>query len=78
MVKKRNIGRSQPVPLGEQPWAYSISKAAQLIDVAPATMERLVSSNRVASIKVGRRRLIPAGALRRLIDEGMPPGPAAA
>jgi len=61
--------RAETLPPGEQRLAYSIAEAGMLLGLGQATTERLVASGSLPSIKVGRRRLVPAGALRRLVED---------
>jgi len=66
------LRRVDPLPPGEQRLAYSIAEAGQLLGLGQASTERLVALGRLPSVKIGRRRLVPAVALRRLIEEGSP------
>jgi excisionase family DNA binding protein len=49
--------------------AYSIDEAAQAIGVSKRTIEELLSTGQLRSKVIGRRRLIPVSALRKLIGE---------
>ena len=64
--------RPEALPPGEQRLAYSIPEAGLLLGLGHATTERLVASGRLPSVKVGRRRLVPADALRRLVENDRP------
>ncbi len=46
--------------------AYSINEVSLAIGRDPATIHRWVKSGKIASIKVGGARLIPAAELKRL------------
>jgi excisionase family DNA binding protein len=50
---------------GEQRRVYSILEAAQALNLSRATLYRLLAEGRIASIKIGSRRLI----LRSSIDD---------
>lgn len=49
--------------------AYSRQEAATLIGVGLGTIERLVSSGELRCKRVGRRVLIPRGALEKLLED---------
>jgi excisionase family DNA binding protein len=49
--------------------AYSIDEAAESIGVSKRTIEELLSTGQLRSKVIGRRRLIPVSALRKLIGE---------
>jgi excisionase family DNA binding protein len=50
--------------------AYRISEAAQIISVSRKTIYRLIAAGRLKTIYLGRVRLVPATALRALIETG--------
>lgn len=47
---------------------YSITDAAGQLSVSPRVLERLISDGQVGTVKIGRRRLVPAEALTEYID----------
>jgi excisionase family DNA binding protein len=48
---------------------YSVEDAAPILGVGRTTIFELIASGRLESVKIGRRRIIPADALQRLLDE---------
>ncbi|MCX7618333.1 helix-turn-helix domain-containing protein [Tepidiforma sp.] len=54
--------------------AYSIPEAAQALGIGRTLAIKLVQSGQLRSIKVGRRRLVPAAALEELLARGAPDG----
>lgn len=57
---------SQPT----DPLAYSLSDAVQLTGLSLNTIRRLADDGALHTVKVGKRRLIPADELRRLVEQG--------
>jgi excisionase family DNA binding protein len=51
---------------------YSVPEAARLLGVGRTYMFRLIASGEVESIKLGKLRRIPRGALGRYIDRQCP------
>jgi excisionase family DNA binding protein len=49
------------------PHALDVKQAAARLGVSPTTMHELVMSGQVASVKVGRRRLIAASTIDRML-----------
>lgn len=47
---------------------YSIPDAAEQLSVSPRVMERLITDGAVDTIKIGRRRLVPAEALEDYVE----------
>lgn len=43
--------------------AYSVREAAQALSLGTSTVKKLIASDELASVRVGRRRLIPRSAL---------------
>src|SRR5690625_1763356 len=43
--------------------AYSVQEAAQALSLGTSTVKKLIASDELASVRVGRRRLIPRSAL---------------
>ena len=50
-----------------QPITVSVSDAVKLSSLSPATLYRLIASQRLATVLVGRRRLILVASLSNLI-----------
>ncbi|HVK16388.1 MAG TPA: excisionase family DNA-binding protein [Fimbriiglobus sp.] len=50
------------------PW--SINDAAQFLHVSTRHLHRMLDGNKVRSLRLGRRRLIPDEEVRRLAREG--------
>ena len=51
--------------------AYSMSEGEEATGLSRATLMRLILDGKLASTMVGKRRLIPAAALERLVTEGV-------
>jgi excisionase family DNA binding protein len=52
-----------------QPLAYSVVEGARLLGISYAKTKQEVALGRLRSVKAGRRRLIPAAALREWIAD---------
>ena len=52
-----------------EPVCLTPEQAAQALGVGRTFMYSLLASGRIESIKLGRRRLIPRGAIERLVVE---------
>lgn len=50
--------------------ALSIPEAAQSSNLSRATLYRLISNGKLATVKVGARRLVPVSALDALLSGG--------
>ena len=50
--------------------AYSLIEAAEATSLSRRTLEYLIKTGKLRAIKVGRRTLIPAKALERLVNGG--------
>ena len=48
---------------------YSVEDAAPILGVGRTTIFELIAKGQLESVKIGRRRIIPADALQRLLDE---------
>jgi len=48
--------------------AYSVDETAEIIDLSRATIWRLIAANKLATVKVGGRRLVPVRAIDALLD----------
>ncbi len=47
----------------------TLPQAAEALSVGRTTLYELVNTGRLATVRVGRRRLVPASALVALVDE---------
>lgn len=47
---------------------YSIPDAADQLSVSARVLERLIAAGQVDTVKIGRRRLIPADALTAYVE----------
>jgi excisionase family DNA binding protein len=47
--------------------AYSVDETAEITNLSPATIWRLISAKRLATVKVGGRRLVPNLAIDALL-----------
>lgn len=48
----------------------SVEEAARRLDIGRTTAYGMIGSGRLRSIKIGRRRVVPSGALAELIESG--------
>jgi excisionase family DNA binding protein len=53
-----------------EPLAYTVADASRVARIGQTKLFELIASGRLASSKVGRKRLIHAESLRKLIAEG--------
>lgn len=51
-----------------QPLAYSISEACRVSSIGKTRLYALIAEGRLDARKIGKRTLIPAASLRRLIE----------
>ena len=49
--------------------ALSVAEAARAVGISRATIYRLVQQNRLATVKIGSRRLVPVTALDNLLEK---------
>ena len=54
----------------DQPLAFRINDAARALGVGRTHLYRLINEGRIDTVQLGRRRLVKAASLRKLIDEG--------
>jgi excisionase family DNA binding protein len=47
--------------------AYSVDETAEITNLSPATIWRLISAKKLATVKVGGRRLVPHPAIDALL-----------
>jgi excisionase family DNA binding protein len=52
----------------QAPLAYGQSEAAKLLGISLAKLKQHIKARRIRSVKDGRRRLIPAEALREWLE----------
>ena len=50
--------------------AYSVEEATHLVPVCRSTLFAMIGAGKIRTVRVGRRRLIPAAELQRLANEG--------
>ena len=48
---------------------YAIPQAAEQLSVSTRVLERLIADGEVDTVKIGRRRLVPAEALERYVEK---------
>lgn len=65
---RRRPRRHNPVPLADRV-AVSVDDAAHLLGVSRRTIYDLLGAGRLASAKIGARRVIPRTELERLLAE---------
>lgn len=53
-----------------QPLAYDIATASRVSSIGRTRLYELIAQQRLATSKIGKRRVIHADSLRRLIAEG--------
>ena len=58
-----------------KPLAVSVRTACELIDVGNTSMWQLISSGRVQTTTIGRKRLVIYASLEKLLESGPAPGP---
>jgi excisionase family DNA binding protein len=49
--------------------ALSVAEAARAVGISRATLYRLVQQKRLATVKIGSRRLVPVTALDNLLEK---------
>jgi excisionase family DNA binding protein len=49
--------------------ALSVEEAARAVGISRATLYRLVQQKRLATVKIGSRRLVPVSALDNLLEK---------
>lgn len=52
---------------------YSIKDASELLSLSPSTIRRHISRRKIASVKIGRRVLIPYEVLAKLVRQSYRP-----
>ena len=54
-----------------QPRAHSFRDGQRIIGISRSTFYRLEAANKIKLLRIGRRTLIPASEIERLINEGV-------
>ena len=54
-----------------QPRAHSFRDAGRILGISRSTLYRLEAANKIRLLRIGRRTLIPADEIERLIKEGV-------
>ncbi len=63
------VAATEPDPASDAPdRLYSILEAAELLGIGRTALYGEIRAGRVRTLKVGRRRLVPSGAIRELAD----------
>jgi excisionase family DNA binding protein len=57
-------------PQKQERRALSIKEAAQTCGLSRATVYRLIADGKLATLKIGARRLVPVGAIDALLNGG--------
>ena len=65
------MNAKHPAEFPLEPLAVSVEEAASLLGVGRSTIFELIRAQRLASIKVGKRRLIPTDELEAFIHRAM-------
>jgi excisionase family DNA binding protein len=56
-------------PTGQrEPLAYSINQALELLPIGRSSLYNLINRGELRTVKLGGRRVIPAGALTELLE----------
>lgn len=53
-----------------QPLTYSIATACQMLGIGRTRVYELINEGHVETVRIGRRRLVKAASLRKLIEQG--------
>jgi excisionase family DNA binding protein len=59
-----------PTPSSGEPVMISVPEAAEQLGVGTTKVKQLIASGRLASVTIGRRRLVPTASLQALADSG--------
>ena len=63
-------GQMPNIPEKQQRRALSICETAQVCGLSRATIYRLIEQKRLATLKIGERRLVPLSAIDALLNGG--------
>jgi excisionase family DNA binding protein len=69
-VQHRHASRDREAAPDPEGLAYCVKDAARLIGVSRATLYVLISTGRLRTVKIRKRRLVPREALLELLAEG--------
>ncbi len=61
---------SLPAPQIVERLAWSIDEAAAAVGVTPRHMRNLIERGQIRTVRLGRRRVIPAAVLAEVLDGG--------
>jgi excisionase family DNA binding protein len=56
-------------PFSPERKALSVNETARAVGISRATIYRLVQQNRLATVKIGARRLVPVAAIDALLEK---------
>jgi excisionase family DNA binding protein len=62
-----NQAARDPAPVDPEPLAYSVAEACRVTSIGRTRLYELINEGRLEVRKIGKRTLIPAASLRRLI-----------
>jgi excisionase family DNA binding protein len=65
---RNRFERLHPEMLDDGPRAFSVAEVARRLTVSRDVIYQLMNAGRLRSVSLGRRRVIPASALRALLD----------
>lgn len=65
------LKRATPVQLETPPLAVSLAEAARLLGAPPSTVSRWCRVGQLASIQVGRKRLVPVVAIEEMLGRAV-------
>ena len=70
---RTTVQNVQPGTPQTEPRVVNINEAAHLLGIKPSTIRAYVSTRRIASVRIGRRVLIPMEAINEMIAMGLTP-----
>jgi excisionase family DNA binding protein len=72
---RAELGTAQPLQsaavLDDPTLLLSVAQAAKRLNLGPSKVYELIASGRLRSVRIGRRRLVPAGAVVELIASSL-------
>jgi excisionase family DNA binding protein len=71
-IMESNDVAENPALVGMTRLAFSMSEGAALLGLSRSTLYRLTAAGKFRTVVHGRRRLIPAGELDRLLSTSLP------
>jgi excisionase family DNA binding protein len=63
------MGPKNAAPIGELPLLVSIERAGKELGIGRSLLYELIGAQRLASVKIGRRRFIPRDELFRFVRD---------